>query len=390
MSETVVRCPTCSESNAAANHFCEHCGAYLAWGDLAEQRGEEPTQDLGTPRRDEPVLSLTVTPATAQPGDADTPLVLHVTPGGSAQLVARLRNESDIVDEFTLSVDGLPARWVTVPGEPIGLLPVGSQGGFEREVTLLVQPPRTSEARAGPWDFTVAARSHSLDRDVAAVEGELSVEPFAQLTARAGPQVVSARRRAQVTCAVTNTGNDPATVTLLADDPGDGCAVVLPRPTRIAPGMTAHLPVGLRATRARIIGTAALHPIQLSATTPGLEQPAVAGPVLFKRRPWIPWWVALLVLLLLLVALLLWTLRPREAVVPTVVGERTAFAAQKRLEAEGLHAPPKVVLVVAPKVKPSTVVDQSPRGGRKVPPETVVTLRVAAGPGRTVVPRVKG
>ncbi|HEX2088296.1 MAG TPA: PASTA domain-containing protein [Solirubrobacteraceae bacterium] len=382
-----VTCPRCGAENPAGNHFCG-CGAYLAWGDLPEREAPDEATTAALPAaRTAPRALLRLTTPGAAP---DEPAAAQVEPGGSCQLVARVRNESDIVDWYTLEVDGVDEAWVTLSEPSVRLLPVGPRGGYEREVAIVIAPPRTSAARAGTRRVTVRLHSRCHELIVATADAQLTIEPFTELTARASPQVVAARRRARVTCEVTNSGNAPADVTVLGEDPGEGCVIVLPPPGRVREGATARFVVSVRAARPRIVGLPATHRIELSATARDLPRPAVAPGVLFRRLPWIPLWLALLVALLLLLALLLWLLLPRKVTMPAVVGEPSAFAAQEKLDDAGLRSTPAVVTRVQRQVAPGTVLEQTPPPGERVERDKAVSLLVAAAPGNTVVPRLIG
>ncbi len=60
-----------------------------------------------------------------QPGDggrAGGPVIVRVEPGGEAVLVAVVRNQSGIVDNYDLRVGGWPEEWWTVSPQTVHLV----------------------------------------------------------------------------------------------------------------------------------------------------------------------------------------------------------------------------------------------------------------------------
>ncbi len=93
----------------------------------------------------------------------------------------------------------------------------------------------------------------------------------------------------------------------------------------------------------------------------GQAPPAVSGPLLptqavFRQKPWLPWWVAIVIPLLALLALLLFLFLPKNVEVPDVVGKKSAFEAEKAITEAGLKLAPatkeKVEREAAPRHRP--------------------------------------
>ncbi len=77
----------------------------------------------------------------------------------------------------------------------------------------------------------------------------------------------------------------------------------------------------------------------------GQAPPAITGPLLptqavFRQKPWLPWWVAIVIPLLALLALLLFLFLPKNVEVPDVVGKKSAFEAEKLITEAGLKLAP--------------------------------------------------
>ena len=86
---------------------------------------------------------------------ATGPLTAGVKPGERLILLALIRNESGIVDNYDIAVRGLPAGWWTVTPATAYLVPYGTSGNYEQEVQVHVHPPRTPDAQAKPWAYEV-------------------------------------------------------------------------------------------------------------------------------------------------------------------------------------------------------------------------------------------
>ena len=89
----------------------------------------------------------------------------------------------------------------------------------------------------------------------------------------------------------------------------------------------------------------------------GQAPPAVTGPLLptqavFRQKPWLPWWVAIVIPLLALLALLLFLFLPKNVKVPDVVGKKSAFEAEKTITEAGLKLAPATKEKVNAKLPP--------------------------------------
>ena len=108
-----------------------------------------------------------------------------------------------IVDNYELSVRGLPDDWWSIFPNTVYLVPFGTSGTYEQEVEIHLHPPRTPEAEARIWELQVVGRVEGLQpagrRRAAearhpAVRG---VQDQARARARVRPQEGELRRRGQ-------------------------------------------------------------------------------------------------------------------------------------------------------------------------------------------------
>ena len=394
-------CPSCGYDQLADQiDWCPRCNEFLAWdrtgGDtaVADSSGEGVT-----------VAAPTIAPGLAArtagrvvlrlrgPGEettSDLPVALSVEAGHTVSLTALVRNESEIVEHFRLSVDGLPDGWWSVERGVVRLMSFGSDE-YETELLVSIHPPRTAHARAGRWEFEVVASAIAQPLEARATAW-VDVRPFQLIALAARPPVATGRRRARFFADVRNVGNAPVAVDVGASELEDRCRFVLPAvSTGIVPGQAAAIPITVRPRRPLIIGRKADRMLELRAWTADDEPgPAASASAIYRQRPLIPWWLALLVVLLVIAAVLVFLLWQDRVTVPDVEGEPSAFAAQERLEEEGLTVSPASKNEVRTDVEPGTVIGQTPGAGTEVDPGTVVTLLLARGARGTRVPDVKG
>jgi beta-lactam-binding protein with PASTA domain len=395
----VRACPACGLSNYPSADFCGECNTFLDW---------EPTPDTGVVNHasanGETTTTLPAPPRVAEQQEVSVVLfhadrsegepggiTLPVEAGGRATLIARVRNQSDIVDSYHLTVEGLPDGWWTIDPPTAYLLPMKARKGYEADIVIALHPPRAPSATAGVWNFDVVATSEKHAPRRASAQAAIDVAPFTSLFAAARPPQVSGRRRAKILAGVENAGNRDTPVRVEALDDGDRCTFEVPKaPTKVARGTVGELPVTVRPKKTHWIGNPIDHTIHLVASASDEPDTKAASPAVYRQRAWIPWWLPFLLLLLVIVAIVLYLLWPHHVKVPDVREQRSTFAAQKRLEKAGLTLNPKVQTALRPKVPAGTVIAQAPAPGKTVDKGKQVSVVVAAGHRLVRVPRLKG
>ena len=381
-------CKLCETPHPNDVHFCS-CGAFLDW----EPVDEAPTIDPAAAPTSVVTAAEHVSVRLFLPDQPIEPdfLTTSVAPGGTTLVIARVRNQSDIVDSYSLRLEGLPEGWYTVDTPTVYLLAYDAREAYEEDVPIAIHPPRTPHAVADRWPIAVVATSQAHPTRVARAHAGVDIEPFWQIGAAPRPAVVTGLRRGELDGEVHNTGNAPVPVVLAAADAEDRCRFALPaEPVRIAAGTSAALPVVVRPKRPHIIGRKIDHRLELVARTADDQELAAPFTAVYRQRPWIAWWIPIVLLLLLIAAVILYLLWPDTAEVPDVVEQPSAFAAQKKLEEEGLTLNPKVEAKPRKGAKPGSVIDQAPDAGERVDEGKAVTVVVAAGRDKVRVPKLKG
>ncbi|HEU0318698.1 MAG TPA: hypothetical protein VFR49_15285, partial [Solirubrobacteraceae bacterium] len=183
-----------------------------------DRRAAEPPRAEAQPADPVPTVLLSVYRARSERSAGAWPATT-VAAGGRVVVFALIRNQSGIVDNYDLTVDGLPDGWWTVNPPTVYLVPLGRGEGYEQEVEVALHPPRSPEAEARVWTIHLIATSRSSGQQVAAAGASLTIEPYHELDAAVGPTLADGRLGARYQAVVVNLANAPAEVAVsLVDD----------------------------------------------------------------------------------------------------------------------------------------------------------------------------
>jgi beta-lactam-binding protein with PASTA domain len=327
-----------------------------------------------------------------QEGVAEGPPRVEAQPGTRVALVAVIRNHGTVVDNYDLSVDGLPREWWTVAPATVYLTPMRSGRNFEQEVQVYLHPPRTPEAVARPWTFDVVATSRTYCGEVARAGGSLLVLPYREVESKLRPDRASGRLKARFALTVHNRANAPADVALDATDTDSECRFRFAEPSvTLHPGQGVEAPFTVFPPKQILLGRARERHIQVSAVPAEADKPPPPQSAIYRQRPWLPWWLAIVAPIVVVAVILLVLLLPRHTTVPNLTRAGSVFAAEKLLNETGLKLsakPPEQVS--APGAKPGTIVGQTPAAGKHVKKGSEVTIVLAAGSGVAKVPSLLG
>jgi halocyanin-like protein len=172
-----------------------------------------------------------------------------VAPGTRTEVQVALINYGNTVEQFGLEMEGLPVEWITVPQEPVGLMP-----GERADLSVSLHPPQDSQARAGEHSFRLIARALADDGEEAVTSGTLVVDPFHRFTAEIAPAHVSHGDTVQVS--IRNEGNDEAQYTVRGQDPAQAILFDEQHTVTVAPGEEATVPLTLTAKEQPRVGRA--------------------------------------------------------------------------------------------------------------------------------------
>jgi hypothetical protein len=301
----MVVCTKCGHRNDDGVEFCANpkgCGAFLAYvGKKAE------------------ALSGGVTLAVV-------PAVVSVKPGEEATTEVRIRNKSNVVDQYDIQVVGEPSRWTIAEPTTLSLFP-----DAEGVAKVRFRPVRSPQVQAGRKPFSIAVQSKASANISADQDGILEVAPFREATLGIVPRTARGGASASYRLTVDNHGNVPLQLTLEGIDPDDLMTFRFDPPALlVAPGQSAYsqLLVQPRATfydgppqphafKVQLAGDS-LTPVTTDVT---LLQEPVARP-LKKKFPLIP-----VLLAVLLIGLIGGALIERDPLMQLVGGKSAATAA---------------------------------------------------------------
>ena len=430
-------------------------------------------------------LTLRVAEAFGTPGGDDAPtadgkVVFAVEPEGRQSLSLKVRNQSGIVDNYDIGLRGIPDEWYTIMPATVYLVPFGSAGMYEQEVSIQIHPPKSPEAESRMWDLEITAYSKAHESEAGAVPAQMFIHPYEDYDAKIKPERRKSPRKAHYDVEVENKSNATATIWLSASDPDLALRYRFRKPyVKVKPGEKIQAVIDVKPHKKLWLGRATERRFELGThlkdkdekpdevarmeelsakrkrggvkglARSGASKAGVSGPRLnkgglnvgpqglqmrgpqvykgnvsgkqvnfdnlsklpgFKRqqgmkmpvgplmprqaafvqKPFLPWWIALIIPLLILIGIILWLLWPRNITVPDVRPQADVRAAEKILKDKKLRFDKTDKKVVTDKAQIGKILDQAPSPGKKVKENTGVTVIVGVGNGKVEVPDLKG
>jgi beta-lactam-binding protein with PASTA domain len=357
---------------------------------LAPAAVPQPPIGSGNDGRGAAALTLRLPDGQGEPGES---VAVEVEPGARVTILGLVRNQSEVVDNFDLSVRGLPEGWWTVTPATAYLVPYGTGGVYEQEIEIHLHPPRAPEAHARSWPFEVVAVSRAHGGEAASAPARVAVRPYFEIATELRPERRSGRLKARYTLTVRNRANARTEVAVAAEDTDGECEFRFAQPSvAIEPGNAIECPFTCLPPRQVWIGRTVERRFQVISTPTGVDSPVPEPPRVgaFRQRPWLPWWLGIVVPVAVALAVLLVSLLPKQATVPNLKGAANVFAAQKLVNGAGFQLAPRTTAVADPTKQPGSIADQSPRAGTKAKRGSTVTVAVYTGTGRVSVPSVLG
>jgi beta-lactam-binding protein with PASTA domain len=426
-------CPRCGLQNSHKSDFCS-CGEYLRWEATQHLTAVRPDVPVAQPARVEsptppapaaPEHQVTLAPAGARatlrprssaapeptspvrpaarhratvqlrlPGQdhvSDGVVAASVKAGQSTALRALIRNESDVVDNYDISVRGLPQDWWTVSPSTVYLVPYATGDSYEQEVVVELRPPRTPEALAKEWHFEVVVFSRAAGSEAAHAPATLTVEPYEDLAAKIAPDRASGRLKARFVVTVRNRANAPIACRFDARDAEGECRLRFTQPSvAIDPGKGVQAPVTVLPPKQIWLGRPKDRALTVTVTPAGSDAAAAVLTATYRQRPWLPWWLSPVVPILCAVVAAVLLLIPKQVVVPNLKHIQGVFSAEKIAVVAGLTVSQQVTPDPASTAKPGTIVDQAPEPGTKVKRGTAIRVEVAVGSNLAKVPSLVG
>jgi len=123
-----------------------------------------------------------------------------VVPGTSIIVPLILKNHGISEDNFILSVEGIPANWVTTTSPRTRVA-----AGQSQQIQFNIQVPRSPQARAGRTTFKLLITSQNYAAEKVAVDCVMTVAAFSQFSSKLEPESLQANEIGML--AVQNEGN---------------------------------------------------------------------------------------------------------------------------------------------------------------------------------------
>ena len=194
---------------------------------------------------------------------------VQVVPGESATIGITVQNDSNVVDVLYIAVEGLDPSWYQLSVVQTGLFP-----GDQASGTLTFTPPKTSDAVAKTYPFTVKTTSQKDPSQSTSVAVDLAVLPFHSYDMLLIPQKATGAR-GSYKLTLKNTGNASLNINLEGRDPEDLCRFTFDhqRP-RVSPGEEVEVAVEVVPGKRPFKGRARAYRLTLTGTPdPGTAEP---------------------------------------------------------------------------------------------------------------------
>jgi outer membrane protein assembly factor BamB/serine/threonine protein kinase len=283
-----------------------------------------------------PQVSSLLTPSTAivssvgaseHIGISVEPKTLTLVPGQTAEVRIRLTNTGPLVDWFTVSVEDVPASWITLLEAEVQLNP-----GMQEVVEITVQVPRSSEYRAQEYKALIRATSYENPKESALAQMRWRVQPFMQGSLALRPKRARGRGQARYQLLLSNRGNGAAQYTLQGEDDEGQMSYQFERDCiELEQGTGRDVPLQVRLKK-HWVGIPRHYPFQIHAHPAGDRGEIVSSRGEFINQPIIPVWLLSAICIVLIGALVVaslmgvWPfsdLKPGIAFIPTTVGQGT-------------------------------------------------------------------
>ena len=230
---------------------------------------------------------------------------LEVAPGESVEATITIRNQSQIVDQFGIRIQGLDPTWWTLSTSSVSLFP-GDQG----EAKLTIHPPKEAESKAGSYSFQVRTVSQANPEEMTEEEAYLVLRGFLVWDVEMSPTKVVGRSGTYRLTA-SNSGNTDITLILEGKDPEEALDYTFSHDKLTVPaGESALITLQVRPKKGE---KEKLYSFQVlvrpaEAKVPSKEARTINGQFEYQRR-W-PWKWILLGLAIAAVAILVWIFVP--------------------------------------------------------------------------------
>jgi len=223
---------------------------------------------------------------------------LEVKAGEAVETSIVIKNQSSVVDQFFIKIEGIDPLWWSLSTSSVSLFP-----GDQDEVKLTIRAPRESVAKAGSYTFQVKAVSQANTQDFTIAEAYLVIQGFASWEMYMSPTKIKGRSGIYH-IKLSNHGNSDITLNLGASDPEESLVYEFDKSSVSIPaGSTAQVSLNVKPLKGRPEKT---YDFQVEvkpdkARVSSREIQRADGQLEYKKKRF-PWWIIGLIIGLLVVA----------------------------------------------------------------------------------------
>lgn len=174
---------------------------------------------------------------------------LLIEPGEQTELIATIENAGDVVEVFSINIQGIDAEWYALSVSSVSLFPADKE-----QVRISITPPTTSTTKAGSYPLSVKVSSKrdptvqttaQISLDLGAVYSyEIDINPRELKGGKGNYSIL-----------LSNTGNAVNTYNLEASDPAKNCDYQIKSTTLVVePGSTTEVPMTVKPKKKHFTG----------------------------------------------------------------------------------------------------------------------------------------
>jgi len=201
-----------------------------------------------------------------------------------AQATVQVQNLSDIVDKFTIEVNGLDDSWYSRSAASIALMPQAID-----QVQISFLPPKKKGVKSGTFTFGVTVRSQSVTEEYACVLGQLEIMPSVEYKLSIRPFRVTGMRKGTLVLNLANVGVSPTEISVEAHDSEDKCKFMLEQQkVALNAWNTKEIPVIVKPKRNSILNQEKRFDLTFTSNTDGGTPQITNGE--FNHKPFMKSW----------------------------------------------------------------------------------------------------
>ena len=246
-------------------------------------------------------------------------------PGNALTVKLFLANQGVVEDHLGISVEGIPASWISTSSPVTHLQP-----GEQKDIALTILPPRSPQSRAGRNRFKIRINSRSSPDQFVDVDCTLTVAAFSHFTAELNPQKVVAGQT--TTLILKNLGNTQQnySLTFQSQTYAMNFNPPKPEPLRIRPGETGSVQFEVTPRQRPVLGGEMNYPYSVKVQALDRTTQVLSGEVATSGL--IPVWAipvgVIMCLCLVLVVSIIYLIKPISGVLSATERTQTAVAYQ--------------------------------------------------------------